>query len=306
MTRRDFVNLAACAGASLGIPEPAPAASRRMYVSLNGSLTGNKVPWPEFARIAAKAGYGGVDLNLGAAMKEGVEATRSLLRELKLQPACCGCPVNAGRDEAAFKAGMEGLDEAARFAAAVGCNRMTAILPAASRTPKDELLKMYKERYTAVGEVLAKHKVRLGFEFLGPLQFRTRQPYEFLWNMNDVVAFCKECGPNMGLLLDAWHWHHAGNTVGDILKAGKSRVVTVHVSDCAKMAPEDVRDNQRLLAGEGAIDLVGFFKALKKIGYTDGVSPEPLGRIPAGTPPEEGARMGLESTLGVMKRAGVA
>ncbi|HPQ15567.1 MAG TPA: TIM barrel protein, partial [Bryobacteraceae bacterium] len=127
----------------------------------------------------------------------------------------------------------------------------------------------------------------------------------FLWRMNEVVDFCKEVGPNTGLLLDAWHWHHAGATVQDILNAGKSRIVTVHVADCAKLAPEDVRDNQRLLPGEGVIDLVGFFRALKQIGYVDGVSPEPLGRIPAGTPPEEGARMGLESTLGVMKKAGV-
>jgi sugar phosphate isomerase/epimerase len=306
MNRRNFVKFAACAGLGAGLAERALGAGARMYVSLNGTLTGNKITWPEFAKLAAKTGYGGVDLNLGAAMKEGVEATRAMLRELKLQPACCSCPVNAGRDEAAFKAGIDGLEEAAKFAAAVGCNRMTAILPAASRTPKDELLKTYKERYTAVAAVLARHKVRLGFEFLGPLQFRTRSPYEFLWRMNDVVDFCKECGPNTGLLLDAWHWHHAGATVQDILKAGKSRIVTVHVSDCAKMAPEDVRDNQRLLAGEGAIDLMGFFKALKQVGYVDGVSPEPLGRIPPGTSPEEGARMGLESTLGVMKKAGVA
>lgn len=306
MRRREFVKSAVGAGLGLGLAGTAGAARARMYVSLNGTLTGNKISWPEFAKLAAKTGYGGVDLNLGAAMKEGAEATRTMLRDLKLRAACCGCPVNAGRDEAAFKSGMDGLEEAAKFAAAVGCNRMTAILPAASRTPKDELLKTYKERYTAVAAVLARHNVRLGFEFLGPLQFRTRQPYEFLWRMNDVVDFCKECGPNTGLLLDAWHWHHAGATVQDIVKAGKSRIVTVHISDCAKMAPEDVKDNQRLLAGEGVIDLVGFFKALKKIGYVDGISPEPLGRIPAGTSPEEGAKMGLESALGVMKKAGVA
>jgi sugar phosphate isomerase/epimerase len=306
MNRRDFLISAVQSGAALAAAAPALAARGRMYVSLNGSLTGYKIAWPDFARLAAKTGYGGVDLNLEAAMKEGPEATRALLKELKLRPACCGCPVNVGRDEAAFQAGMERLDEAARFAAAVGCNRMTAILPAGSRTPKDELLKRYTERYTAVGTVLAKHDVRLGFEFLGPLHLRARQPFEFLWRMNDVVAFCKECGPNMGLLLDAWHWHHAGGTVEDILKAGKSRIVTVHVSDCARMAPEDVKDNQRLLAGEGVIDLVGFFQALKKVGYTDGVSPEPLGRIPAGTSPEEGARLGLESTLTAIRKAGVA
>jgi sugar phosphate isomerase/epimerase len=94
--------------------------------------------------------------------------------------------------------------------------------------------------------------------------------------------------------------------VNDIIAAGKSRIVSVHVSDAKKQPPEEVRDNQRLLPGEGIIDLVGFFQALQKIGYEDAVSPEPIGRVPPGTPPEEGARMGLESTLKVMRKAGVA
>jgi sugar phosphate isomerase/epimerase len=54
------------------------------------------------------------------------------------------------------------------------------------------------------------------------------------------------------------------------------------------------------------IDLIGFFQALKRIGYEDGVSPEPLGRIPKEMSPEEGARLGLESALSVMRKAGVA
>ncbi len=124
--------------------------------------------------------------------------------------------------------------------------------------------------------------------------------------MDETLEFAKECGPNIGLQLDAWHWHHAGATAADILAAGKSRIVSVHVSDARKQPPEEVRDNQRLLPGEGVIDLASFFKALQKIGYEDAVSPEPLGRIPPGTPPEEGARMGLQSTLAVMKKAGVA
>jgi len=74
----------------------------------------------------------------------------------------------------------------------------------------------------------------------------------------------------------------------------------------AKQAPEDVKDNQRLLPGEGVIDLIGFFQALKQVGYEDGISPEALGRIPADTPPEEGARMGLEASLKIMHKAGVA
>ncbi len=183
---------------------------------------------------------------------------------------------------------------------------MMMVLPAASQTPADELRKTLKDRLGAASEVLAKHNVRLGMEFLGPLMFRTRAPHEFIWRMNDAVDFAKEIGPNVGVVLDAWHWHHSGATTDDIIRAGKARIVTIHLSDAAKMAPEDVKDNQRLLPGEGVIDLVGFFKALKQIGYEDGVSPEVLGRIPADMSPEDGAKLGLDASLAVMRKAGVA
>jgi sugar phosphate isomerase/epimerase len=77
------------------------------------------------------------------------------------------------------------------------------------------------------------------------------------------------------------------------------------VSDAKPAPPEEVRDNQRFMPGEGVIDLIGFFQALGKIGYEDGVSPEPLGRVPAEMAPEDAARLGLETTLAVMKKAGV-
>ncbi len=73
------------------------------------------------------------------------------------------------------------------------------------------------------------------------------------------------------------------------------------------MPPEEVEDNMRLLPGEGVIDLVGFFGALQKIGYQGGVAPETIGpRIPDGMPPEESAKLALEMTTGVMKKAGVS
>lgn len=108
----------------------------------------------------------------------------------------------------------------------------------------------------------------------------------------------------MGVILDAWHWHHSGGTTTEIRATSKSRLVHVHVSDARPMRPEDVRDNMRVMPGEGSIDLVGFFQALKAIGYTDGVSPEPLGRVPAEMSAADAAKLGLETTLAVMRKAG--
>jgi sugar phosphate isomerase/epimerase len=59
------------------------------------------------------------------------------------------------------------------------------------------------------------------------------------------------------------------------------------------------------MPGEGIIDLMGFFAALKKIGYADGISPEPLGRVPAEMTPDEASRLALQTTVAVMTKAGI-
>ena len=90
MHRRDFVQVAAGAGAWGAMAGGAAAApTTGMFLALSSALTGNKVQWPEFARLAARVGYGGTDLNLGGATKEGLDATRGLLAELKIRTSFC-------------------------------------------------------------------------------------------------------------------------------------------------------------------------------------------------------------------------
>jgi len=304
MLRRDFAKGMTAAAATAALP--LSGATNGMYVALSSALT-RQTPFPDFVRLAAKVGYGGADLNLGAAMREGLDATRALYQDNRLRASFCNVPVPMAGLQPAFDTAFKTLADGAQFAAQVGCNRMMFVLPTSSETPKPELYKLLKDRVSACAEVLAKYNVRLAMEFLGVKSFRTRQPQEFIWRMPEAVAFAKECGPNVGVTLDAWHWHHAGGTVKDILDAGKSRIVLIHISDAdPKMAPDDVRDNARLMPGEGGIDLVGLLQALAQIGYEDGLSPEVLGRIPVDMAVEDAARLGLSATLGVMKKAGIA
>jgi sugar phosphate isomerase/epimerase len=302
-TRRTFLKTATVA--ALGLPGVTLAAADGMFISLNSSMT-RQMDWPDFARLAAKLGYGGVDVNLNSARLMGIEETKAFLGSLKMQPGIISLPVRYSNiDEAVYQADLKQLDESAKFAAAIGCPRMMTVLPPSSQTPKPQLRAIMKDRLQAIDAVLARSNVRLGLEFLGPLHFRTRNPHEFIWRMDEALEFSKECGPNIGLTLDAWHWHHAGASAADILAAGKSRIVHIHVSDARAQPAEEVRDNQRLMPGEGVIDLATFFRSLQKIGYTDAISPEPIGRVPAEMSPEDGARLGLETTRAAMKRAGV-
>ena len=276
-----------------------------MYPAYNPQLTGGRVQWPASAALAAKAGFPGVDVGISDAMKDGLETTRKLLAEHRLKPASVGLPVETRKDDATFRKDLAMLPDAAAFAAAIGCPRMYTYLLSSSEKPKAEQRKIMLDRFRACADVLARSHVRLGLEFLGPLHIRKSLPYEFIWRMDEMLAFAKECGPNCGLLLDVWHWHHAGATTDDILAAGKDRIVHVHFNDAARQAPEEVRDNQRLLPGEGVIDLKGFLQALKKIGYDDALSVEVFGRGLKEMPVEEAARLGFEAASRVMKDAGV-
>ncbi len=266
-----------------------------MRIALNRVTAGGGLAWDDFLRLAAKVGYDAVDVDLDALRTAGAGAVKSLLAELKLYPAAVGMPVEFRKDDAAFDEGMKRLDADARLAAEVGCPRMATWVPPAYETPAEQMRVTLRKRFTAIAEVLRPHGVRFGIEFITPLHLR-QKGHPCVWQMADMLALAASCGDNVGLLLDAWHWHHDPDaTVEDIVRAGRERIVHVHLNDAADQPPEEVRDNQRVLPGEGVIDLKGFAGALNEIGYDGAGSLEIFGRL-KDVPAEEAARMALDAT----------
>jgi sugar phosphate isomerase/epimerase len=316
LTRRDFLERATCAGALLAVGSragEAQGAAGQMYLSLNSSVA-RGVGWPDLARLAARVGFDGVDWSLGSARTAGLEATKALFAELKIRPSITNLPMARPlpfqAEQAAFDQALVQLADDAAFTAAIGCDRMMLVLSPTGPLPKDEWRKVVRDRMAAISQVLQRSQIRIGLEFLGVQSFRAGReggppPNPFIWTLPETVALAKDCGPNVGVILDVWHWHHSGGTSADILATPKERIVHVHVSDAKAQPPDEVRDNQRVMPGEGVIDLNGFFQSLKRIGYVDGVSPEPLGRVPAEMSAEDGARLALDTTRAAMKKAGV-
>jgi sugar phosphate isomerase/epimerase len=330
--RREFLTRTAVGAAALGLACVRPRTSGSggepsgMFVSLPPWAVARNVGWPEQARLAARIGYKGIDWPFGPVRTAGVEATRTLLAELSIVPTIVNLPMRdpLGADDPAFDAQVPKLDEDAGFCRAIGCRRFQFVLGPTTLNgqTKAERWALVQRRLAAISAVLAKHEMRMGLEFLGPLVFRMARPrpagapadsaaptppVPFVWALSDTLELCEAAGPSIGVTLDAWHWYHSKGTVADIRAASASRIVHVHVSDARPMPAEQVRDDMRWLPGEGVIDLVGFFQALKAIGYRGGVAPETIGpRIPADMKPEESARIALEATLAVMKKAGVA
>ena len=108
----------------------------------------------------------------------------------------------------------------------------------------------------------------------------------------------EEIGPNVGLLLDCWHWHTSGGTTDDLREVPERKIVYVHVNDAPSGVPLDQHiDNQRALPGAtGVIDIRGFLMTLEQIGYDGPVTPEPFGN---------GATWARQSLDAIWKTAGL-
>lgn len=67
--------------------------------------------------------------------------------------------------------------------------------------------------------------------------------------------------PNIGVILDAFHWHVSGGSLDEIDKTPEGQLVLFQISDAPTGLPSKLRDSQRVLPGEGVIDLMALLKA---------------------------------------------
>ena len=249
--------------------------------------------------VARRAGYHAVDLPVvELAERDPLQVTDGL-RASGLEIGGVALPVEFRQDDETFHRDLGLLPKRAAFAQSVGVSVMGRAIPASWHLARHEAEAVLRERISACAKVLADHDIRVALEFLGPFHLRTARPHQFIWTMDDTATFARSCGPSVGLLVDAWHWHHAGATGRDITDAA-DLILHVQVADSPRSRPEDIRDEKRAVPGQGVIDLPGFFGALRAARYTGPVTPEIFGfPFDAGRQVEQAAsvRVAVESAM---------
>ena len=106
---------------------------------------------------------------------------------------------------------------------------------------------------------------------------------------------------NVGLVLDSWHWYHAGDVAADIAALGNGDVVAVDLNDAPSGVPKEqmVDSARELPLATGVIDVAPFLGALIAIGYDGPVRAEPFNEALRKLPREEA----VAATAQAMKRA---
>jgi len=254
-----------------------------MFKSLTPGAIGVKGSLDELVQLASQGGFQGLDIGIQAAAdlvaERGVADVKALFESAHLTVGAWGLPVNWNGSEDAYQEGLKNLSKLAEVAAQLGATRCAQWIPCASDTLKfRENFRFHITRLKPISEILKDHGCSIGLEFIGPQTLRIDKPYGFIYTMNGMLALAEAIGPNVGLLLDAWHWYTQLGTVSDLMALTPEDVIHVHVNDApAGVEITDQIDNKRALPSEtGVIDLVAFLKAMKAIGYEGPVSPEPF------------------------------
>jgi 2-keto-myo-inositol isomerase len=264
---------------------------------LNGATTGEGVGLEADLRLAADAGYQGVELRdtkIARYLASGgtLEAARDLARTVGVDVLSVNALEDATlRTGDALAQAVERCRLLARWARALDCPTVVAVpsvLPPgglAAATVRARTV----EALRALVAAAAESGVRVGFEFLG---FPTCS-VNTLRAARDVLD---ELGhPDAGLVIDAFHVYAGGSSPDDLDGLDGARIFMVHLDDAEPGPPSELRDAHRLLPGRGVVPLAPLIERVQRTGYTGAYSLE-LFRPEYWTwDPGVLARQGLES-----------
>jgi sugar phosphate isomerase/epimerase len=213
------------------------------------------------------------------AATSGIDEVRRLFSDAGIEPGHWNLPVNM-RDDAQFEKDIAGLPRLASLAMDLNCSRTTSgIMPGSNDYTFAENYARTLERFTKAAKPLAEAGVMLGIEFIGPKTLRDTLKHPFIYTMEEILELGDKIGTgNIGVLLDIWHLWQSGGEIADLDKISAKDVVVVHVNDAPPGIPRDEQqDLVRALPMEtGVLDLVGFMRKLRAMGFDGPVMPEPF------------------------------
>ena len=285
-----------------------------MFGTVNAHLLGVDMEAETSAELARRYHFAGLGLSraqLQRLDRPRLERLRARMQAGALATECCFLLDPAvAVPEVQWRAGMEVVPAAARSARRLGFTRtLMTVLPFHDELPFATNFAQHVQRVRELADRLAACGIVLGLEYLSPESRRRGHRYSFVHNLDGLRELCRAAArPNVGLVLDSFHWYCAAETNADILSLAPAEIVTVHLSDA--VAGLDRRQQQafarELPGATDVIDNAGFVAALKAIGYRGPIGCEPMNRAFAALAPERAVTAAAAALRRVASAAGVS
>jgi len=247
-----------------------------------------------FLRAARRAEFDAVELTMGMVEpiidKGVISQLKRTIEDNGLAVASINGPENFNLlAEQEFERLLSRIRKLAMASREIGCNLLV---------PVPSVLKDHASRQRIVTQTAQSLKklsetcgedIRLGLEFLGQQECSVN-------NLDTAVETISLLAKrNVGLVVDSFHMHLSGTAFSELAKIQGDRIFLVHVNDSEKGDRSKLSDANRVLPGEGIMDLPEFKASLTRVGYDAFVSLELFRKSYWEQDPDEVAKIGRES-----------
>ena len=238
-----------------------PASKNFIYCLNTATIREHKLGMVKELEVISKAGFTGVEIWMNT-LQEYIDRGGSL-PDLKKRIADLGLTVENAigfaqwivDDDTTRKNAIEQLKKEMDQLAQIGCRR-TAAPPAGATDHPGLDMKKAAERYRAILELGDKTGVVPHLELWG-----------FSANLNklsDVIYVAIESGhPKAKVLLDNYHLYKGGSSIDSLHLMDNSAVDIFHMNDYTDIPRATIKDEDRILPGDGISPLPRILKTLK-------------------------------------------
>jgi sugar phosphate isomerase/epimerase len=287
MRRRDFL-IRSCSAAAISLAGPPlagfQAPQRRFTLNLVCGMIGvGAKTQAEVNALAQKHGFESVEARAEEIARMSADGTASLRDDLKARGlvwGAAGLPNGTRVDAASYDDGIKALPTIAAALQRAGVSRVgTWISPGSNDLTYRQNFARHVARVREIGPILGDQGVRFGLEYIGTPTLRRKPRHSFIHTMAEARELFAEVQlPNVGMVLDSWHWFTGGDSGADILALKPADIVAVDMNDAPAGVPiEEQLDNRRELpCTTGVIDMATFVSALSAIGYDGPARAEPF------------------------------
>jgi sugar phosphate isomerase/epimerase len=278
-----------------------------MFPSLHPASLGVKATFAEGLQLAAKHGFRGYHFDVREAHALGADKARDLSDTVAVKLSACWLPVEFRQDESRYKKDILALSALARTARHLDVNRMsTWILPASDTLTYRQNFDLHVKRLKPVAEVLLGYGIRFGLEYVGPKTFWSSKRYSFIHTMDEMLELADKLGPNIGLLVDSFHWFTAKESIEDLKRLSNVHIVDAHINNAPKLPADEQQDLTRTLPDETkTINVKAYLQTLEAIGYDGPVMVEPFSKKLNKMSADKACAATAKSLKNVWKQAGL-
>ncbi len=149
------------------------------------------------------------------------------------------------------------------IARAIGCPAI-AVVPSPIPDHKitwNEIVMEYVKVLRDMGKMAAGYGINLAFEPLGFGWCTVRTP-RGAWEIIQKTGM-----ENVGMILDAAHFHAGGGLLSELDELDTSRIFGFHIDDLEDCPKEAITDATRVMPGDGVVPLAAICEKLSRIGY---------------------------------------